>query len=310
MIEILDLTKKYGTTSAVDHLTVTVRPGVVTGFLGPNGAGKSTTMRAVIGLDRPTGGTVLVNGRRYADNAAPLREVGALIDAGAVHPGRRADRHLQALAASNGIPRTRVDEVLEIVGLTGVRAARTGGFSLGMGQRLGIAAALLGDPPVVVLDEPVNGLDPDGIVWIRTLLRSLAADGRTVLVSSHLMSEMALTADHLVILGRGRLLADVPMATMLASTVARAHVRTPEADRLRRALLADGRAGSEVEITGTGDELTVTGPGIEEIAGIAMHHGILLHELAPIHASLEEAYLALVAEDVEYRATTLRSAAA
>jgi ABC-2 type transport system ATP-binding protein len=308
MIEILDLTKQYGTTTAVDHLTVTVRPGVVTGFLGPNGAGKSTTMRAVIGLDRPTGGRVLVGGRRYVDNPAPLREVGALIDAGAVHPGRRADRHLQALALSNGIRASRVGEVLEMVGLTGVAAARVGGFSLGMRQRLGIAAALLGDPPVVVLDEPVNGLDPDGIVWIRRLLRSLAADGRTVLVSSHLMSEMAMTADHLIILGRGRLLADVPLRTMLASTVARARVRTPEVGRLRAALVADD-AGTGVETTG-GDELTVTGPGIEEIAGIAMRHRILIHELAPIHASLEEAYMALTAEDVEYRATTPRSTAA
>jgi ABC-2 type transport system ATP-binding protein len=297
MIEIRDLTKRYGTTTAVDHLTVTIRPGVVTGFLGPNGAGKSTTMRAVVGLDHPTSGEVLVAGRRYADHPFPLREVGALLDARAVHPGRRADEHLRALAASNGIGRARVDEVLEMVGLTAVARGRTRGFSLGMGQRLGVAAALLGDPPVVLLDEPVNGLDPDGIIWIRRLLRHLAAEGRTVLVSSHLMSEMALTADHLVILGRGRLLADVSMAEMIESTAGHVRVRTPDPEALR-ALLAPRGAG----VVPDGDLLTVTGIGNEEISALAFDHGVRLTELTPVHASLEEAYLRLTQHDLEYRA--------
>jgi ABC-2 type transport system ATP-binding protein len=307
MIEIDDLTKVYGTTTAVDHLTVTVRPGVVTGFLGPNGAGKSTTMRTIVGLDRPTGGRVLVNGRPYGDSSAPLREVGALLDAGALHPGRRAQTHLRALAISNGISRRRVDEVLAMVGLQDVARRRTGGFSLGMAQRLGIAAALLGDPPVLILDEPVNGLDPDGIVWIRTLLRHLAAQGRTVLVSSHLMSEMALTADHLVVLGRGRLLADTPMSTMLATATPAVHVRTPDADRLRGVL-----ADTATEISGTGDELTVTGMTVEDVARLAQRHAVLLLELVPLHASLEQAYLNLTSDDVQYtsRTTFPRSAAA
>ncbi|HXV93755.1 MAG TPA: ATP-binding cassette domain-containing protein, partial [Pseudonocardia sp.] len=217
MIEIRNLTKTYGATTAVDDLSVTVRPGRVTGFLGPNGAGKSTTMRAIVGLVAPTSGDALVNGRRYAEHAAPLGEVGALLDAGAVHPGRSAEAHLRALAATHGIGRRRVGAVLESVGLAEVARTRTGRFSLGMRQRLGIAAALLGDPAVIVLDEPVNGLDPDGIRWIRQLLRGFAAEGRTVFVSSHLMSEMALTADHLVVLGRGRLLADLPMEELIAS---------------------------------------------------------------------------------------------
>ncbi len=299
MIEIHELTKLYGRTTAVDHLTVTVRPGVVTGFLGPNGAGKSTTMRAIVGLDRPTSGHVLVNGRRYGESSAPLREVGALLDASGLHPGRRARTHLRALALSNGIGRRRVDELLTMVGLDGVADRRTGGFSLGMAQRLGIAAALLGDPPVLLLDEPVNGLDPDGIVWIRTLLRRLAAEGRTVLVSSHLMSEMALTADHLVVLGRGRLLADVPMIQMLATAVPQVHVRTPEADRLRAAV-----TGLATDVVGTGDELTISGLTDEEVARLALRHGVLLHELTPVHASLEEAYLALTSDDVQYTSST------
>ncbi len=300
MIEIRGLTKVYGRTTAVDDLTVTVRPGVVTGFLGPNGAGKSTTMRAVVGLDRPTSGEVLVDGRRYADHPAPLHQVGALLDAGAVHPGRTARNHLRALAATNGIGCRRVEEVLELVGLSEVAARRVGGFSLGMSQRLGIAATLLGDPAVVLLDEPVNGLDPDGIRWIRGLLRALAAEGRTVFVSSHLMSEMALTADHLVLLGRGRLLADVSMQQMTATATGRVTVRTPRPEELTRLLAAAGAAVSRPEP----DVLTVTGATAEEIAETALGARILLTELVPVHASLEEAYLAMTAHDVQYRSAT------
>ncbi|PRY48984.1 ABC-2 type transport system ATP-binding protein [Geodermatophilus tzadiensis] len=300
MIEIRGLTKVYGRTTAVDDLTVTVRPGVVTGFLGPNGAGKSTTMRAVVGLDRPTSGEVLVDGRRYADHPAPLHQVGALLDAGAVHPGRSARNHLRALAATNGIGHRRVDEVLELVGLSEVAGRRVGGFSLGMSQRLGIAATLLGDPAVILLDEPVNGLDPDGIRWIRGLLRALAAEGRTVFVSSHLMSEMALTADHLVLLGRGRLLADVSMQQMTATATGRVTVRTPQPEELTRLLVVAGAVVSRPEP----DVLTVTGTTAEEIAGTALAARILLTELVPVHASLEEAYLAMTADDVQYRSTT------
>ncbi|HYN93072.1 MAG TPA: ATP-binding cassette domain-containing protein [Pilimelia sp.] len=298
MIEISDLTKRYGTKTAVDHLTVTVRPGVVTGFLGPNGAGKSTTMRMVLGLDRPTGGQVRVNGRPYAAHRAPLREVGALLDAKAIHPGRTPYAHLRQLAATTGIGRRRVDEVIDMVGLTSVARKRTRGFSLGMGQRLGIAAALLGDPAVVLLDEPVNGLDPDGIRWIRGMLRSLAAQGRTVFVSSHLMSEMALTADHLVVVGRGRLVADVATAELTAASAA-VRVRTPEPDRLRRLLAGPG-------VTGAGDRaaLSVTGRTAEQIAGVALAERVLIAELTPIHPSLEDAYLALTRHDVEYQAAT------
>ena len=297
MIEIKDLTKTYGDKTAVDHLSVTVRPGVVTGFLGPNGAGKSTTMRVILGLDRPTGGEALVNGRRYTDHAAPLREVGALLDARAFHPGRSAYHHLLALALTGGFGRKRVREVLEMVGLDQVAGKRTRGFSTGMGQRLGIAAALLGDPAVVLLDEPVNGLDPDGIRWIRGLLRGLAAEGRTVFVSSHLMSEMALTADHLVILGRGRLLADVSTAEMTAASAV-VRVRSPQAERLHALL-----AGPGVAVTRDGDTLSVTGRGVEDIAGIALTNNLLVSELTPVHASLEEAYMSLTHDQVEYQPT-------
>ena len=311
MIEIRNLTKVYGPTTAVDDLTVTVRPGVVTGFLGPNGASKSTTMRAVVGLDRPTRGDVLVEGRRYADHPAPLHQVGALLDAKAAHPGRSAVAHLRALAVTNGIGRGRVDELIGMVGLQQVAERRVGGFSLGMAQRLGIAAALLGDPAVVLLDEPVNGLDPDGIRWIRGLLRGLAAEGRTVFVSSHLMSEMALTADHLVILGRGRLLADVSMEEMTASATGQVRVRSPEADRLAGLLSAEGAALTRPEP----DVLAVTGRTSTQIAETALTSRILLTELTPVHASLEDAYLAMTRHDVEYRAvdpdrTDLRRAAA
>ena len=311
MIEIRDLTKVYGPTTAVADLTVTVHPGRVTGFLGPNGAGKSTTMRAVVGLDRPTAGDVLVAGRRYVEHPAPLREVGALLDARAVHPGRSAIAHLRSLAATHGIGRGRVDEVVGLVGLTDVAGRRVSGFSLGMNQRLGIAAALLGDPAVVLLDEPVNGLDPDGIRWIRRLLRGLAAEGRTVFVSSHLMSEMEQTADHLVIVGRGRLLADVSMEEMTASATGSVHVRSPRAEQLARLLTADGVAVRP----GGPDVLSVLGDTSTHIAETALGAGILLTELMPAHTSLEDAYLVMTEHHVEYRATApdrtdLRRAAA
>jgi ABC-2 type transport system ATP-binding protein len=272
----------------------------VTGFLGPNGAGKSTTMRAIVGLDRPTAGEVLVRGRRYADHPRPLHEVGALLDAAAVHPGRSARQHLAALAATSGIGRARIEEVIAMAGLTDVAGRRVGGFSLGMRQRLGIAAALLGDPAVVLFDEPVNGLDPDGIRWVRGLMRGLAAEGRTVFVSSHLMSEMALTADHLIVVGRGRLLADVGMAEMTASATGRVHLRTP-----RAAALAPALAGPAVTVEAQGDGvLSVLGRTSDEIADIAFDRGIVLHELTPQHGSLEDAYLALTGDAAEFRAVT------
>jgi ABC-2 type transport system ATP-binding protein len=299
VIEIRSLTKVYGEKTVVDDLTFTVRPGAVTGFLGPNGAGKSTTMRAVVGLDHPTSGEAHVGGRRYAEHPAPMRAVGVLLEAGAVHPGRTAVNHLRALAATHGINRRRVEEVLDLVGLDNVAGKRVGGFSLGMCQRLGLAAALLGDPEVLILDEPVNGLDPDGIRWIRELVRDLAAEGRTVFISSHLMSEMALTADHLVIIGRGRLLADVSMAEMTTSATPRVHVRSPRAADLAP-LLAGGNVGIAMP---TADVLSVTGLGSAEIAETAFSYGIVLHELTPVHASLEDAYLALTRDHVEYDTT-------
>ncbi len=299
MIEVRNLTKVYGATTAVHDLSFTVRPGVVTGFLGPNGAGKSTTMRAIVGLHRPTRGEVLVGGRRYEASPAPLHEVGALLDARAVHPHRTARNHLLAVAATHGIGPDRVEEVLELVGLQAVARRRVGGFSLGMSQRLGIATALLGDPRVVLLDEPVNGLDPEGIRWVRELLRTLADEGRTVLVSSHLMSEMAVTADHLVILGRGRLLADLSMAEMTASVTPAVRVRTDRADDLRRLL-----PGAEVTAdAGDPGALSVSGVTATEVARTALDHRILLHELTPVHASLEDAYLAMTRSDVEYQAS-------
>jgi ABC-2 type transport system ATP-binding protein len=296
VIEARQLTKRYGDTAAVRDLSFTVRPGLVTGFLGPNGAGKSTTMRMILGLDRPTAGEVLVQGRRYDSYPAPLHEIGALLDAKAVHPNRSAFAHLLALAASNGIGRRRVEAVLEMVGLREVASKRAGTFSLGMGQRLGIAAALLGDPAVILMDEPVNGLDPAGIRWIRELLRSLAAEGRTVFVSSHLMSEMALTADQLVIVGRGRLLADVSMAEMTASATPSVRLRTPQPEEVVRLL-----RNPEVTVQQIGpDVLSVTGRSSDEIGRITLDHGVLLQELTPVHASLEDAYLALTGSEVEY----------
>jgi ABC-2 type transport system ATP-binding protein len=297
MIEAFGLTKRYGETVAVEGLSFSVRPGVVTGFLGPNGAGKSTTMRMLLGLDRPTSGTASINGRPYEQLKAPLCEVGALLEARAIHTGRSARNHLLALAATHGIGRRRVDEVLDLVGLTDVAGKRAGGFSLGMGQRLGIASALLGDPHTLILDEPVNGLDPEGILWIRTLLRSLAAEGRTVFVSSHLMSEMALTATHLIVVGQGRLIADASVAELTAASgrsVVR--VRTEEAPRLRDLLVDDG-----VSVTSTErDLLTVTGLSSAEIGQVAAGAGIALIELTPQQTSLEEAFMELTRDAVEF----------
>jgi ABC-2 type transport system ATP-binding protein len=299
MIAAQALTKTYGRKTAVDGISFTVEPGRVTGFLGPNGAGKSTTMRMILGLDRPSAGSVTVSGRRYADTPAPLREVGALLEARALHPGRSARDHLRWLAVSNRIPAARVDEVLGLVGLEAVAGQRVGKFSLGMGQRLGIAVALLGDPPVVVLDEPVNGLDPEGIRWVRELLRALADDGRTVLVSSHLMSEMEDTADHLVVLGRGRLLADVPMDELLGAHSA-IRVRTPQGPMLADAVR---RAGGRVELEIDG-ALRIEGLGLTEVGDIAFVADVRLHELTRVTPSLEAVYLALTDGDVEYRAGT------
>ncbi|TFV52664.1 ABC transporter ATP-binding protein [Blastococcus sp. TF02A-35] len=298
MIAARGLTKTYGAKPAVDGVTFTVEPGRVTGFLGPNGAGKSTTMRMILGLDRPTSGSVTVNGRRYQEYPAPLREVGALLEARALHPGRSARDHLRWLAASNGIPRARVDEVLGLVGLDAVADKRVGKFSLGMGQRLGIAVALLGDPPVVVLDEPVNGLDPEGIRWVRTLARDLAAQGRTVFVSSHLMSEMALTADHLVVVGRGRILADCSMAQFIGEHAASyVRVASPQrgevADLLRREGLDVAVHDQELRVQG------LDAAGVGELVG---RNGLLLHELTLVRSSLEDAFMTLTADSVEYSA--------
>ncbi|HWO66928.1 MAG TPA: ATP-binding cassette domain-containing protein [Umezawaea sp.] len=305
MIEVENLTKRYGPKTAVDGLSFTVRPGVVTGFLGPNGAGKSTTMRLLVGLDSPTAGGTKVNGKPYGGHRAPLREIGVLLEARAVHPGRSARDHLLAIGATHGIGAKRVDEVLDVVGLAEVAKRRVGNFSLGMGQRLGIGVALLGDPRTVVLDEPVNGLDPDGIKWIRHLLRDLATEGRTVFVSSHLMSEMAMTAEHLVVVGRGKLVADVPVADLIASTRRGVHVRSPRTSDLVAALQGDG-----VRITSLGDGVVdVTGLSTEDIGTRALAGGIPLFELTPQRASLEEAYTELTRDAVEYRGTSTREAA-
>ena len=298
-IEVRGVTKRYGPTLAVDGLSFTVRPGRVTGFVGPNGAGKSTTMRLILGLDAPDTGEIRVGGRRYAELASPLREVGALLDAGATHPGRRARDHLRWLAAGNRLPRGRVDEVLELVGLTSVARRRTGGFSLGMAQRLGIAAALLGDPPILLFDEPVNGLDPQGIGWIRELMRSLAAEGRAVLVSSHLMSEIEGTADDLVVIGRGRLIAETTVAELLAGlSDGRVRLRAPQAARVMTVL---ARAGGTVTSTGA-DTLIVTGLDAAQIADLTAENGLRLLELSPERTTLEDAFLELTREAVEYRA--------
>lgn len=298
MIEVRELTKRHGATVAVDGLSFQVRPGLVTGFLGPNGAGKSTTMRVLLGLDAPTSGQALVNGRRYATMRHPLREVGALLDANAVHGGRSAYDHLRCLARSNGIGISRVAGVLERVGLAGVARRRAGDLSLGMRQRLGIAAALLGDPGVLMFDEPVNGLDPEGVRWIRHLMRSLAAEGRTVLLSSHLMSEMELTADRLVIIGRGRLVAETTVGDLAARHDLGVLVRSPRAAELTGVLEA---AGATVG-TEPGGGLVVRGLDIAEIGDLAAGGGLPVHEVTPRSASLEEAYMELTGDSAEYRA--------
>jgi len=305
MIEAQGLSKVYGSTTAVDGVSFTVRPGVVTGFLGPNGAGKSTTMRMIMGLDRPTAGSVTVNGRPYARHRSPLTEVGALLEARAVHPGRSARSHLRALAATHGLPDRRVDEVVELTGLGSVARRRVGGFSLGMGQRLGIASALLGDPRTLILDEPVNGLDPEGVLWVRHLARRLAAEGRTVFLSSHLMSEVALTADHVIVIGRGRILADAPVRDVVAGASRRTvTVRTPGAAVLRTALERAGGAVAAPDGAHAGARdgaLEVTGLEAAAIGDIALTAGVALHELTPVASTLEEAYLELTADAVEYR---------
>ncbi len=298
MIRAQGLTKTFGDKVAVNGIDFTVEPGRVTGFLGPNGAGKSTTMRMILGLDAPTKGTVSVNGHRYASSPAPLREIGALLEAHAIHPGRSARDHLRWMAASNGIPTTRVGEVLEQVGLDTVAGQRAGRFSLGMGQRLGIAAALIGDPPVVVLDEPVNGLDPEGIRWVRSLARQLADEGRTVFISSHLMSEMALMADHLIVIGRGTILADCSMQQFMADHAASyVRVKAPLSTDVEALLVGRG-----LDVNRTGDELRVQGldaPAIGELIG---SKGLLLHELTLVRSSLEDAFMTLTADSVEYHA--------
>jgi len=302
VIEARDLTKRYGDKLAVDHLSFTVAPGTVTGFLGPNGAGKSTTMRLLLGLDRPETGTATIAGRPYRDYVEPLKVVGALLEAKAVHPGRTAKNHLLVLAQTQGIARKRVDEVIDIVGLGAVADKRAGGFSLGMGQRLGLAAALLGDPQVLMLDEPVNGLDPEGIVWIRNLLKYLASQGRTVFVSSHLMNEMAVTADHLIVIGRGRLVANCTTQEFIEGhsehTVL---VKSPDLARLREVVIA---AGGRVTHDADGEFIVRNLPA-PRIGELAARDGLVLYELATQHASLEEAFMELTRDSAEYGAPTL-----
>jgi ABC-2 type transport system ATP-binding protein len=300
MIEARGLIKRYGSTLAVDDLSFTVRPGLVTGFLGPNGAGKTTTMRLILGLDYPTAGTVTVNEKPYQQLTSPMHEVGALLEARAVHGGRSAYNHLLCLAQTNDIPKRRVAEVLGIVGLGDVARKRSKGFSLGMSQRLGIAAALLGDPQILMFDEPVNGLDPEGILWIRTLMRSLAAEGRTVLVSSHLMSEMENTADHLLVVGRGRLIADCGMAEFIARSSGQAVlVRSPRPDALAGAVTD---AGGSVTSTGEPGELLVHGLGEQQVGDTALAAGIPVHHLTASRVSLEQAFMELTADSVDYHA--------
>lgn len=306
MIEVRNLTKVYGKTRAVDDLTFTVQPGIVTGFLGPNGAGKSTTMRLILGLDNPSSGAATVNGKAYRALVNPLSQVGALLDANWVHPNRSARSHLRWLARANGLSVARVDEVLALVGLQSVAGKNAGQFSLGMKQRLGIAGALLGDPSVLLFDEPVNGLDPEGILWIRTLMRSLAMQGRTVLVSSHLLSEMAVTADHLVVIGRGKLISDSPTREFIdAATRSTVRVRSPRLADLRTALVAQGMSVEDLP-----DALLVSGSAIERIGDAAAAARITLHELSPHSGSLEEAYMQLTGQSVEFSAQGAPMAAA
>ncbi|ARE34287.1 ABC transporter ATP-binding protein [Rhodococcus sp. 1.20] len=303
MIELRGLTKVYGPTKAVDDLSFTVKPGIVTGFLGPNGAGKSTTMRMILGLDQPTSGAALIEGKPYRELKTPLRTVGALLDAKWVHPNRSARAHLQWMAASNGIPKSRVDEVLGLVGLSEVAGKKAGGFSLGMSQRLGLAGALLGDPKVLLFDEPVNGLDPEGIVWIRKFMQRLAAEGRTVLVSSHLLSEMALTAEQLVVIGRGRLISDSTVAEFVdRSSESTVRVRSPQLDALHAALTAQGLTVRE-EHSGSEPVLVVVDSTTDVIGGLAGSQGIVLHELASVQGSLEDAFMKLTGDDVQYHAS-------
>ncbi|QGV78464.1 ABC transporter ATP-binding protein [Streptomyces ficellus] len=299
MIELEGLTKRFGKKTAVDHLSFQVRPGVVTGFLGPNGAGKSTTMRMVLGLDHPTSGTVRIDGKHYRELDEPLKYIGALLEARGLHGGRTAYNNLLCLAQSNRIPERRVPEVLDLVGLTAVARRKPKGFSMGMGQRLGIAAALLGDPQILMFDEPVNGLDPEGIHWIRNLMKALAGEGRTIFVSSHLMSEMALTADHLIVIGQGKLLADTSMADFIHQN-SRSYVRlrSPQREQLRDALHDDGLTAVDAA-NGT---LEVDGATTERIGDLAARHGITLHELSAQRASLEEAFMQMTAASVEYHA--------
>ena len=306
MIEVEGLTKDYGDKRAVDDLTFTVQPGLVTGFLGPNGSGKSTTMRLILGLDAPTAGTATIDGKRYASFPAPLHEVGALLEARSVHTGRSAYHHLLALAQTHGIPRRRVQELIDLVGLHDVAGRRAGTFSLGMGQRLGIASALLGDPAILLLDEPVNGLDPEGIQWIRNLLKGFAAEGRTVFVSSHLMSEMSMTADHLIVIGRGRLIADMSVDEFVRQASGKVvRVRSPEARRLRALV-----AGPDVTVTGDGDAIEIAGMTTEQVGELAAANRIVLHELTPVQVSLEEAFMDLTRDELEYRAAEVAAPAA
>ena len=300
MIEIRGLSKRYGEKLAVNNLSFDVLPGKVTGFLGPNGAGKTTTMRLMLGLDYPNAGTVSIDGQQYVSMAYPMREVGALLDAKAVHGGRSAYNHLLCLAQTNNLPKRRVGEVLDLVGLTDVARKRTKGFSLGMSQRLGIAATMLGDPKILMFDEPVNGLDPEGILWIRNFMKTLAAEGRTVFVSSHLMSEMEHTADHLIVIGRGQLLADCTMEEFIArSSGQTVRVATPQPDLLVKAVTEAG--GSAVN--GADDTLIVSGLVAAQVGDIAFEHGVRLHELTVVRASLEAAFMELTADSVEYRGT-------
>lgn len=298
MIEIDSLSKRFGSKVAVDNTSTTVQSGKVTGFLGPNGAGKSTTMRMIMGLDRPSGGQVKVNGRSYADLGSPLVEVGALLDPGAVQKGRSAYNHLRALAATHGIPKRRVHEVIGLTGLESVAGKRVAGFSLGMAQRLGIAGALLGDPETLILDEPVNGLDPEGVLWVRGFVKTLAGEGRTIFLSSHLMSEMALTADHLIVLGRGRIIADAPMDSILSGASRHTvRVKSPQVDQLAQAIASAG-----VTVTALPENrIEVGGLTPAQISDAAVRAGIAVHELTPINASLEDAYLELTHDEVEYR---------
>ncbi|MFT3942255.1 MAG: ABC transporter ATP-binding protein [Ancrocorticia sp.] len=309
MIKARGLTKHYGDKVALDGVSFSIKPGVVTGFLGPNGAGKSTSMRLMVGLDKPTSGTVTIGGKKLAEHASPMHVVGALLDAKGVHPGRTARSHLRGLAATHGIGNKRVEEVLGMTGLADVAGKRVGGFSLGMGQRLGIAAALLADPEVLILDEPVNGLDPDGVIWVRNLVRAQAAEGKTVLLSSHLMSEMAQTADHVIVLGRGRLVANAPIGDLLAGGAPRVRVGSPDAARLVRELRSASVLGTltgvnpdDVAIDIQSDEtFVIRGLQAASIGYLCARDGITLHELTPIKDSLEEAYMHLTRDDIEYQ---------